>query len=137
MKNDLRKPRLDPLKIAIIGVVGLALFFVVMIIAFGENWESQVAELSDEETFFVYLYTEDCEFCQELAPEIQFFTQEQPMGIHLIPEDAATTSIRLPSDQSRVPRIFVVHQGEIVRIEAGLPDIRALLNEAHQGIFQP
>ena len=133
----MKKLTIDPLKIAIFGVIGLAIFFIVMIVAFDRDWEDEVTNLSDEETYFVYLYTDTCERCQKLVPEIQFFIQQQPMDIPLIPEDSETSSINFPSEQSIVPRVFVVHQGEIVRIEAGLTNVRNLLQEGLTGVFQP
>ena len=132
-----RKIRLDPLKIAIFTFLGLLLFFIVIVFIFSlGDWDDYILDLSDNETYFVYAYTETCSECQEIRDDVADFTASNAMDIELIPVNVALPTVPAPNDML-VPRIYVIYNSEIVSMHTGIDDVRALFTSVEQGVFQP
>lgn len=137
--NTYNKKQLDPLKIGLIALGGLFVFFVAMVLIFRpDSWEDYITSQSEEETYFVYIYTDDCIYCQQIATDVANFTQSNTMDIELIPVDAYAPSVPTPSsDFQGTPTLYVVHKGEITDELVGPNSILQLFEEVNMGIFQP
>jgi hypothetical protein len=139
--------RLDPLKISLIGIGALFVFFIAMIlINRPESWEDHITSQSEEETYFVYVYSEFCSVCNEIADDVAAFTASNAMDMELVPVDVNNPTVPTPDDMS-VPRVYVVHNGEITQTRIGKFEIiggmsstgfkEGIFNEVENGTFQP
>lgn len=130
--------RLDPLKISLIGIGALLVFFIAMVIINRpETWEDYATSQSEEDTYFVYAYSESCAYCQQIADDVANFTTSNAMNIELVPVDVNNPTVPTPNDMA-VPRIYVVHDGEITQVKTGPQEIvQGIFSEVENGTFQP
>ena len=135
MAKSLSSKSKDPLKIVLYVVAGLFIFFVaVLLFTREQDWEDYLADLSDNETYFVYLYSDNCDACAKITDEVADFTQSNTMNIELIPLDANN---RVVPDDYYTPTILVVHNNEIAQTVVGMDHVLDLFDEVEAGTFQP
>ena len=134
----------DPFKLATMLMGALVLIFLGIIIFYepsGDQWETDLAALNDQETFFVYVYSSDCPACIVIADEVNNFDAIEPMGIELervsFDQGGAAHNIPFPSEYMVTPTIHVVHQGRVVRTEIDIDPILDLFNEVFNNTFTP
>ena len=135
MAKSLSRNSKDPLKIALYVVAGIFVFFIaVLVFTREQDWEDYLADLSDNETYFVYLYGADCNDCVQIEDEVADFTQSNAMSIELIPLNAYNPVV--PEDYY-TPTIIVVHNNEIAQTVVGMDHVLDLFDEVEAGTFQP
>ncbi|MFW5838392.1 MAG: thioredoxin domain-containing protein [Bacillota bacterium] len=132
------RKRLDPLKISLIGIGALFVFFIAMIILNRpESWDDYITSQSEEETYFVYVYSETCAACQSIANDVADFTASNAMDIELVPVDVNNPSVPNPPNDLTVPTLYVVHNEEITDTQVGTTSVLGVFNEVENGAFQP
>ena len=101
---------------------------------FVRNW-SNVLEMQDDDTYFVYIYSDGCPACQQIRNEVLVFYRDEPSGINLYYLDVDNVS-GAPSPTfslTGVPAIIVVRDGVFVETITGIPGIRDLFQAARDG----
>lgn len=103
------------------------------------DWEQQLALLSEEETFFVYVYLSQCSACFQIADDVDDFDVGNAMDIKLVrvsfDEGGTAHEIPFPAEYLYVPIIHVLHEGNVVRTEIGVHPILELFEEVDSGTF--
>ncbi|MFW6319819.1 MAG: thioredoxin domain-containing protein [Bacillota bacterium] len=133
-----KRKRLDPLKISLLAIGALFVFFIAtIIINRPESWEEHITTRSDEETYFVYVYSETCSACQVIANDVADFTASNAMDIEVVPVDIYSPTVPKPPSSMSTPTMYVVHNEEIVDTRVGSSEVLSLFNEVKNGTFQP
>ncbi|MFH5882299.1 MAG: thioredoxin family protein [Candidatus Izemoplasmataceae bacterium] len=143
-KRSSRK-KLDPIKLSFFIIFGLLLLFTAVTFIHNlqqsryhiKDW-SEVTTKHEEGTYFVYVYSDSCVYCQQIRGDVSNFVSgnEQDMPLYyvdwtLVPQSLRGTAI------TGTPSLLVIHDGVWVNTIVGPGPIVNAFDQVNNGTFQP
>ena len=104
--------------------------------AFVRDW-SNITEMQDEGTYFVYVYADWCPACAQLRNDISAFHRDQPNDINLYQLDVDNVVGQVPAQfgDSGVPTLIIVQNGVWANQVSGIQSVRDVLDAARDGEY--